>query len=204
MSLSVTPQQARSKLTKDLLCDAAEQLLREGGLECCTVQEVARRSGRSVGSIYRRFGDKNGMLSAVMEHYVARAMVLNADNLAALASLQTLDQKIKVLVSGAIEGRSRDWRLVEALRDAAKASGNERLREAVAQSRRQVTDLISGAILSSRDEILGPDPDRAAALAVSLLTSVVDNLVGAEPCSWSRDELCGELSKVLLSYLKSA
>ncbi|HXI87267.1 MAG TPA: helix-turn-helix domain-containing protein, partial [Parvularculaceae bacterium] len=55
-------RQRRSALTEDLLCDAAENVLREAGLSGGTVEAVAARAGRSAGSVYRRFGDKDAMI----------------------------------------------------------------------------------------------------------------------------------------------
>ena len=50
--------QARSRVTQDRIFTAGTRLLQEGGPEALTVAAVAAAAGVAVGSVYRRFGDK--------------------------------------------------------------------------------------------------------------------------------------------------
>jgi AcrR family transcriptional regulator len=59
------PQQRRSRDSYQRVLEAAHALLEENGFDGFTVQEVARRSGVSVGAIYERFGNKETLLRAV-------------------------------------------------------------------------------------------------------------------------------------------
>jgi AcrR family transcriptional regulator len=59
------PKQRRSRESYERVLDAAFGLLEENGFEGLTVQEVAARSGVSVGAIYERFGNKDTLLRAV-------------------------------------------------------------------------------------------------------------------------------------------
>jgi AcrR family transcriptional regulator len=59
------PKQRRSRETYERVLDAAHALLEENGFEGLTVQEVAARSGVSIGAIYERFGNKETLLRAV-------------------------------------------------------------------------------------------------------------------------------------------
>jgi AcrR family transcriptional regulator len=59
------PKQRRSRESYERVLDAAHALLEENGFEGLTVQEVAARSGVSVGAIYERFGNKETLLQAV-------------------------------------------------------------------------------------------------------------------------------------------
>jgi AcrR family transcriptional regulator len=59
------PQQRRSRDSYQRVLEAAHALLEENGFDGFTVQEVARRSGMSVGAIYERFGNKETLLRAV-------------------------------------------------------------------------------------------------------------------------------------------
>jgi AcrR family transcriptional regulator len=58
-------QQARSRVTQELIFQAGAALLEEGGAEALTVAAVAARAGVSVGSVYRRFGDKERLLASL-------------------------------------------------------------------------------------------------------------------------------------------
>jgi AcrR family transcriptional regulator len=59
------PKQRRSRESYERVLDAAHALLEENGFEGLTVQEVAARSGVSIGAIYERFGNKETLLRAV-------------------------------------------------------------------------------------------------------------------------------------------
>src|SRR5579871_4788684 len=59
------PRQRRSRESFERVLDAAARLLEENGFEGFTVQEVASRSGVSVGAIYERFGSKESLLRVV-------------------------------------------------------------------------------------------------------------------------------------------
>src|SRR5579871_5718601 len=60
-------RQARSRVTRELIFQAGAALLEEGGAEALTV--VAARAGVSVGSVYRRFGDKDRLLASLQADF---------------------------------------------------------------------------------------------------------------------------------------
>ncbi|GAA2219585.1 hypothetical protein GCM10009850_120980 [Nonomuraea monospora] len=61
--------QARSRLTQDRILIAGMRLLEEGGAEALTVAAVAEAGGVAVGTIYRRFGGKEGLLGAIQTRF---------------------------------------------------------------------------------------------------------------------------------------
>ncbi|WP_329600139.1 TetR/AcrR family transcriptional regulator [Streptomyces pseudovenezuelae] len=61
--------QDRSRRSQQGILLAGRALLEEGGLEALTVAAVAERAGMAVGSIYRRFGDKEGLLQAIQHDF---------------------------------------------------------------------------------------------------------------------------------------
>lgn len=62
--------------TSDRLLEAAAELLREGGVEAVSTRAVAAAAGTQPPILYRRFGDKDGLLEAVtlhiLEGYIAK------------------------------------------------------------------------------------------------------------------------------------
>jgi AcrR family transcriptional regulator len=62
-------RQARSRVTRELIFQAAASLLEEGGAEALTVAAVAARAGVSVGSVYRRFGDKDRLMASLQADF---------------------------------------------------------------------------------------------------------------------------------------
>ncbi|MFG2803433.1 TetR/AcrR family transcriptional regulator [Streptomyces pseudovenezuelae] len=59
------PQQERSRITERKILDAARRALAEGGWEGMAVARVAATAGVSVGAVYDRFTDKDGLVHAV-------------------------------------------------------------------------------------------------------------------------------------------
>src|ERR1700753_2950776 len=57
--------------TRDNLVEVAARLLREQGASAVTTRRVAEAAGAQPPTIYRLFGDKDGLLDAVAEHVMA-------------------------------------------------------------------------------------------------------------------------------------
>ncbi len=58
----------RDKIRNQLrVLNAAEELFVERGVEAVTVDEIAARAGVGVGTIYRGFGDKGGLVAAILD-----------------------------------------------------------------------------------------------------------------------------------------
>ncbi|WP_338467647.1 TetR/AcrR family transcriptional regulator [Novosphingobium sp. ZN18A2] len=197
-------RQHRSKVTHDLLCDAAEEALREGGLALCTIQEVARRAGRSGASVYRRFGDKDRMIIAVIERYLERMLSANEVGFKALAEqYPRLEERLKVLVEGAVASQRRDARLVRAFRDAAARSSNDALTAAMVWMRDAVLDLARRALRDCSSEIARQDKEQAITFAVDMLMGALEVLTNNDAPSLSDGAYQSELYDMLYGYLSS-
>lgn len=188
--------QDRSVVTRDLLCDAAEDLLREGGLARCTIQDVAARSGRSAGSVYRRFGDKDGMIEAVLARYLERTLAANEKDIRGLASRHPdLSGRLKALVSGVVGARRRDWRLLEAFREAAEISSGAALPAAFDRMRAITLGLVKRTLWECEPAI----PGSAIDFALAILTNATESMM-RDPSLGDR-VIRQELHKLLLRYL---
>ncbi|WP_251016025.1 TetR/AcrR family transcriptional regulator [Streptomyces sp. ISL-99] len=66
------PRQARSAATLARVLRAAEEIASSAGLEEMTITSVAKRAGVSVGTIYRRFEDKEQLITALTERMLER------------------------------------------------------------------------------------------------------------------------------------
>ncbi|TIC80004.1 TetR/AcrR family transcriptional regulator [Nocardioides sp. GY 10127] len=72
MTSSPTPPaalQERSRRTRRALLDAGFGLLTEGGPEALTIAAVSSRAGVATGTVYRRFGDRDGLLTGLQEEF---------------------------------------------------------------------------------------------------------------------------------------
>lgn len=66
------PRQARSAATLARVLRAAEEIASSSGLEEMTITGVAERAGVAVGTIYRRFEDKEQLITALTERMLER------------------------------------------------------------------------------------------------------------------------------------
>lgn len=60
-------REAQAKATRDRILDALVEVLAEG-VDVFSIPAVAERAGVSVGTVYRHFGDKAGLLKALIPH----------------------------------------------------------------------------------------------------------------------------------------
>ncbi|MFN3835980.1 MAG: TetR/AcrR family transcriptional regulator [Glycocaulis sp.] len=65
-------RQTRSRATRDRMVAALETLLRSRRLEAITVAEIAQEAGVSVGSVYRRFENREAFIPVAFDLYRAR------------------------------------------------------------------------------------------------------------------------------------
>lgn len=63
--------QDRSRRTRDKLVTAFGGLLREKPFETITMAELAERAGVAVGTVYRRFANKDALIPVIFEVYLA-------------------------------------------------------------------------------------------------------------------------------------
>ncbi len=63
-----TGERADAARNRRLLLDAAQHLVREHGVDSLTMDELARRAGVGKGTIFRRFGNRSGLLRALLDH----------------------------------------------------------------------------------------------------------------------------------------
>ncbi|MGW2282728.1 TetR/AcrR family transcriptional regulator [Streptomyces sp. NPDC001770] len=77
------PRQARSAATLARVLRAAEEVAASAGLEEMTMTGVAEHAGVSVGTIYRRFEDKDQLITALSERMLERREEYVAEQLRA-------------------------------------------------------------------------------------------------------------------------
>src|SRR5689334_3817749 len=65
--------QDRGRLTVDRLLDAAEHVLATDGLDAATVPAIAEAADLAVGTVYKRFPDKDALMRAVYVRFFTRA-----------------------------------------------------------------------------------------------------------------------------------
>jgi AcrR family transcriptional regulator len=83
---TVTQSQDRRQHAREAIIDVAAQLLRERGPAALTTRGVAEAAGVQAPTIYRLFGDKEGLLDAVAEHVLGNYIAAKAAEIQAATS----------------------------------------------------------------------------------------------------------------------
>ena len=96
-------RQDRSRRSRDAFIESGIALLNEFRFNDLKVSDLARHSGRSVGSFYKRFEDKEAFFRALQASTVARdrkiiELRLDADRLNSLAPQEVMDELVDTLV----------------------------------------------------------------------------------------------------------
>ena len=65
-------RQSRSRQTRDKLVTALEHLLRQRSFEEISIADLAAEAGLSVGTVYRRFENRDALIPVIFELYAAR------------------------------------------------------------------------------------------------------------------------------------
>ncbi|MEV0245694.1 helix-turn-helix domain-containing protein [Nocardia sp. NPDC050712] len=61
-------ERADAARNRQLLLDAAQQLVREQGADGLTMDALAKRAGVGKGTVFRRFGNRTGLMRALLDH----------------------------------------------------------------------------------------------------------------------------------------
>lgn len=188
---------ARLAAAREIIVQAAEQQLAEGGCASTSMAAVSRRAGVATGTVYRHFPSRSDLLAEVFR----RAGAAEGEALRALASPSEpapsrIGAWVEAFIRRALDGPVRARALLTEPVDAALAS------ERVA-FRRVYADLFAGAVRdgAARGELAARDPEVAATAIVGALVESVAGplaLAGADA-----DALAAEMRALVLSGLAS-
>jgi len=172
------PKQARSLETVNRLLDAAEQLLEAEGLEAATVPAIAKKAKVSVGVVYRRFPDKDTLLRAVWERFLAQKREQAQSVLAACAGLNAaLPDLLRGMIRATIDAHRKKRHLLRALLQFARTHPDPEFKRAAHEMNQTSIAAIMVLMLQHRDRIEHPNPEAAIQLAILTLASVIQTVI---------------------------
>jgi AcrR family transcriptional regulator len=149
---------------RDVLIDAAAELVAEGDIEAVSMEAVAERAGVSRPLVYKHFANRNDILAAV---YQRESALLHAELTADVSSAQTLEDTFRALIHGALRAQASRGATFAALRMAGLRT-RERREE---QRQRDRTTLRYFASQAVREF----DLDRSQAnAAIAILLGAID------------------------------
>lgn len=106
-------QEERRAETRALLIDAAADLFAHKGFHATSAEAVAAAADRTTGALYNHFGNKEGLLVALLEHWVAQTM---ADLTPAIEGTPELHDRLDAMWGGIVRRDSETgdaWLLLE-------------------------------------------------------------------------------------------
>ena len=92
------PKQKRGRQRVEAILNAASELFAEVGYESATIIEIAARANTAVGSLYQFFANKEAILQAIVERYVASATEVFANIPVEAYPGMTMEQSIKSIL----------------------------------------------------------------------------------------------------------
>lgn len=162
---------------RDAILDVAERLMRTGGYEGMSVQDIQDELGVSRGAIYHYFGAKTEILEAVIERMIDTVMavvepIADEPDMTPLAKLHGV-----FAVAGQWKADRRE--LMVALVQAWYSDSNMPVRQRLEHvTKERLTPLIADILREGKDEgAFGVgSPDHAAAILVAMLLDSSETL----------------------------
>lgn len=171
------PLRADAARNRELILQTARKCFAERGLSV-TLNDIAHEAGVGVGTVYRRFADKDSLIEALL------ATKFEAMNEAAARAAEEVDPReaLRVYLMGVFEFRARDRALADAIVRAGKA------RPSIVQERDRLETQVSAII--ERAETAGVVrvgfDYRDLPMLTSMVGAVADSTRAHDPNAWRR------------------
>lgn len=188
------PAQARSAVTVEAVIEAAARILKEGGLAAFNTNDVARRAGVSVGSLYQYFPSKEAILAEIVRRKRAdlykgmKAAVAGSDR-------QPFDVTIRKMVSVKIRLQLRGHHMARALD---YASTTLPLRHESEELGRKIVELAAG-LLDGRGLA---DPHETGRDIVAIARGMIESAALAGETD--QDALCERTCRAIEGYIAAS
>ncbi|HTP21117.1 MAG TPA: TetR/AcrR family transcriptional regulator [Solirubrobacteraceae bacterium] len=151
MSASPTTNQGRA--TRERIVRAAAELIAERGATGTSLDDVRAATAASKSQLYHYFGDKRGLVEAVVGHQCAGVLGFQARALAAVSDWESLERWAELMVTGVEQRGGRGGCPIGTL-TAALADTDDGLRISLNEAFRAWGDAIRGALARLRDNRL--------------------------------------------------
>ena len=195
--------QKRSRDTRDRLLDAAEELLTNGGIDAATAPNIARRAGVAVGSLYRRFEDKDAVLKAVYERFFLRGRAsneraLHAEYWAGVGAGEVIERLVGSLVIAYVRQR----RLLAALIRFAETHADESFRKQADDMRQHAFDALADLLMKRKSEIGRDRPDEAIRFALVVIGATLKQILVLERPTIEANRAATQLTEMIVGFLQ--
>ncbi len=192
------PRQQRSRVTVDVIVEAATRVLARRGWTRFTTNEIAAVAGVSVGSLYQYFPDKLAIAEAIRQRHLDEvlATLAGSDEKGDVAAA-ALPQRVELFVDGVIAAHSVDQALHRVLVEEVPLAARSSYPEFEAEYQRRYRALVAESRRETESE--SDDSDVAA----RMLSSAVEGAVHSAARRGDLDApaMRAELLRLVLAYL---
>lgn len=202
------PQQERSRKTLEKLLAATTVMLEQHGLEGATIPRIAAQAGVSVGSVYRRFEDKDALFRAAFLDLIEHAVEANKRNLRSeIFAGMTLETVVRALVKAMVRQFRTQPGLLGALQNFLQHHPDLDFRERALTMIAGNYERIAAILLIFREQFPHADAERAALFAILSAITVIqartleNDSVWEKVAALSDSELEAEVTDLMVAYL---
>jgi TetR/AcrR family transcriptional regulator, transcriptional repressor for nem operon len=174
--MTITKQ---GRATRDRIVRAAAELIAQHGPSGTSLDDVRAATGASKSQLYHYFGDKHGLVEAVVDYQCATVLGFQAHALASVNGWEDLERWAEAMAANLEDQDARGGCPIGTLA-AALADTDEGLRTSLSEAFRAWRDAIRGALARLRDHgLISPDGDLEA-LTTFMLSTIQGGLLLAK------------------------
>ena len=163
-----TPATKRGRATRERIVQAAAALMAERGAAGTSLDDVRAATGASKSQLYHYFGDKHGLVEAVVDFQCATVLGLQAHALASVRSWEDLEHWAEIMV-GVVEAQGARGGCPIGTLAAALSDTDDGLRTSLSEAFRAWSDAIRGALGRLRDGgLISSEADLDALTTITL------------------------------------
>ncbi len=190
------PKQKRSRQRVEAILNAASELFAEVGYESATIVEIAARSNTAVGSMYQFFANKEAILYALIERYVAAATATFANMQVETFPEMTLEQSIKSILVPlkAFIKDNRDFKVIFST-----THGPAFLEETIRAMDEDFQARTDAALAQARPNVSAADRRKYSLVCMVIMKAMLAMTTTTTELTF--DEIFEELEAVYLRYL---
>lgn len=171
------PLRADAARNRELILQTARKCFAERGLSV-TLNDIAHEAGVGVGTVYRRFADKDSLIEALL------ATKFDAMNAAAERAAEEIDprESLRLYLMGVFEFRARDRALADAIVRAGKG------RPSIVHERDRLESQVSEIIRRAHDAgvVRAGFDYRDLPMLTTMVGAVADATRAHDPNAWRR------------------
>ncbi|MCB9640041.1 MAG: TetR/AcrR family transcriptional regulator [Myxococcales bacterium] len=191
------PRQRRAQETVEALLTATAQLLDEEGYEQLSTNQIARRAGVSIGSLYQYYPNKEALVFALVERLAEQQYAVVKETFAEMSELP-IEEVAREVVIAILETRQLEPELNRILSEQLPRSPQSgKLRGWL----ERLHSLVSNELRKREHELRSSSPELAAYVLVYGMHGIIEQMGMDREGEVDHGQLVREVSEMMTRYL---